>query len=902
MKSAKQPLPGASLFWVVAVVLLAVLAASLGNAWHAYDEALEHEFRLLEVRANQREASIVGALESVNLMLGNVIADVSEQPALTTSSKNRLLKEALRQLPQLRSLLLTDSAGTVVASANEQLIGFDASAREYFTVHRDAPLDHTFHISAPFKTVTGLLVTTQSRSIVDRDGRFRGVAVATFDGDYFNKALEFRILSPGTQAALVHQSGTILSSVPNTQLVGQNVAGGPAFSVHRAGTEASSRHVTVTKLAQVKRLVVVHSIGAAPMVVILSSDFDAAIAEWRQSMLIYTAGFLSLVTITLVATALAWRRQRALVEREHFIKHVTDAMPGMVGYWDRDLRCQFANKTYLEWFGKPPEVIIGDTALSLFGETLFEKNAPLMRETLKGKAQHFERTLTKADGRVGYTWAHYIPDVRESGEVVGFFVLVTDITPLKLAELKLRDSEAFARGVLDSLTEHVAVIDANGVITSVNTAWQQFAADNGAAEMAKVSIGANYLEICASAARAPNGEEGAQVLAGIRGVLDGSLPEFTLEYPCHSPHAQRWFILRSLPMRGANPGAVLIHQNVTSQHEAEVLLRASEEHFRLLAENMADMVWKADNQMRFTYVNGADRLMRGFERDEVIGTTIADALTPHGQTLLAELVRQRRAVESSGQKGVVLSCEIPMRHKLGGEVWIELSTMPTYDNQGRIESFQGMGRDISDRKRRESYEVESHQQLESHLHDVEEEKSRWQEQAVRDPLTGVFNRRYLDETLPRELARAQREGYPVAVVMLDLDHFKNVNDQYGHAAGDEVLRALGALLKNGARASDMVCRYGGEEFVVVLPNMSLQMTAQRIDGWRKELEALHTHYGNFSIRVTLSAGIAGYPENGDSADILLTRADEMLYHSKREGRNRISVYGAGQTDTVGSSP
>lgn len=704
--------------------------------------------------------------------------------------------------------------------------------------------------------------------------------------------------SPATQAALVHQNGTILSAMPDTQLVGQSVAGGPAFSAHRAASAASSRHITVTKLAQVKRLVVVQSMDAAPMVVILSSDFDAAIAQWRQTMLIYTAGFLSLVTITLVATTLAWRRQRALLEREHFIKHVTDAMPGMVGYWDRDLRCQFANKIYLEWFGKPPEVIIGDTAMSLFGATLFEKNAPLMREALKGNPQHFERTLTKADGSLGYTWAQYIPDVRESGEVVGFFVLVTDVTPLKLAELRLRDSEAFVRGVLDSLTEHVAVIDANGVITTVNASWQRFAQENGAAEMAMVSTGANYLEICASAEPMPNGEEAAQVLTGIRNVLDGSLPEFALEYPCHSPAEQRWFVLRGLPLRGANPGAVLIHQNVTIQHKAQALLRASEEHFRMLAENMAEIVWKADNQMRFTYINGADRLIRGFERDEVIGTAIADALTQHGRTILAELVRQRRAVESSGRKGVVLSYEIPMRHKLGGEVWIELSTMPTYDTQGTIESFQGMGRDISDRKRRESYELESHQQLESQLHEVEEEKSKWQEQAVRDPLTAVFNRRYLDETLPRELSRAQREGYPVAVVMLDLDHFKNVNDQYGHAGGDEVLRALGSLLKRSARASDIVCRYGGEEFVVVMPKMSLQLAAQRVDDWRKDLEASHTHYGDFSIRVTLSAGIAGFPDNGDTAEILMSRADEMLYRSKREGRNLISVYGDCESGTV----
>lgn len=891
-KNAAQRLPVDPSFFGVAVVLLAVLLASLGNAWYQYQESLEHEFRLLEVRASQREASIAGALESVNLMLGNIMADLNEKPTLSIADKNRLLKDVLRQLPQLRSLIITDASGRVSASTNEQLVGFDAAQREYFTVHRDAPLDPRFHVARPFKTVTGIFATTLSRAIVDRNQRFAGVVVATFDASYFNKAIDFRIPSPGTQGTLVHLNGTILSSLPNTKLVGQSIAGGPAFSAHLAGNATSSRHIPVTKLAQVKRLVVVQNIGESPMVVILSRDHDWATAEWRRSMLIYGAGFLSLAAITVIATGLAWRRQRALAERERFIKDVTDAIPGLVGYWDRNLVCQFANKAYSDWLGKPHEAIIGQTVENVLGKALCDMNASFMREVLNGKPQRFERTITKADGSESHTWAHYIPDVRERNTVEGFFVLVTDVTPLKLAELRVRDSEAFARAVLDSLTEHVAVVDANGVITSVNAAWQQFAVDNGAPDPTRVSVGASYLDVCVYASDATDGEEGARVSAGIRGVLDGSLPEFALGYPCHSPTAQRWFVLRCLPLHGANPGAVLIHQNVTSQHQSQAKLRASEEHFRLLAEDMADMVWKADNQMRFTYVNGADRVLRGFEREEVVGTTIAENLTPEGQAILTELVRQRRAVEARGQKGVVLNYEIPMRHKLGGEVWIELSTMPTYDSAGRIESFQGMGRDISDRKRRESFLVESQQQLVTQLHDVEEEKSKLQEQAVRDPLTGVFNRRYLDETLPRELSRAQREGYPVTVVMLDLDHFKNINDQYSHAAGDEVLRALGALLKSGARSGDMVCRYGGEEFVVVMPKMSLQLTVQRIDAWRRELEAMRTRHGDFSIQVTLSAGIAGFPEHGDSAEILLARADEMLYHSKRKGRNRVTVYGA----------
>jgi diguanylate cyclase (GGDEF)-like protein/PAS domain S-box-containing protein len=877
--------------WLVALVVLTLLAASLANAWSQYQTAVEQEFRLLEVHARQREASIVGALDNVNLMLGNIIADFNEKPGLSTADKSRLLKDALRQLPQLRSLIITDATGRVAASNNEQLINFDASGREYFNAHRNAPLNSAFHISAPFKTVTGVFAITLSRAMVDENRRFAGVAVATFDGSFFSRALQFHSPASGAQALLVHQGGVILSAVPLGRLIGQSLVGGPSFEAHLAAAQASSRHINVTKLERVKRLVVIQNVDVSPLMVVVSLDFDAAIAEFRQAMLINVAVFCGLLSITLLAFALAWRRQRALAEREIFIRTVTDAMPGMVGYWDKDLYCQFANKTYLEWFGKSPDEIIGQSAMSLFGETLFEKNAPLMRAALAGTPQHFERSLTKADGSVGYTWAHYIPDQREAGVVHGFFVLVTDVTPLKLAELRVRDSEAYTRAVLDSLTEHVAVIDGDGVIKAVNAAWQNFAADNGATDMTRVSIGANYLTMCANAVHAPDGEEAAQVLEGVRKVIDGSLDDFTLEYPCHSPNEQRWFVLHSLPLHGANPGAVLIHQNVTERHQTEALLRASEEHFRMLAENMADLVWKADAQMRFTYVNKADHTMRGFEREEVLGHSIANALTPEGRVILAELVQDRRSAEASGKKGQALAYDIPMRRKNGGQIWMEISTTPTYDSAGKIIGFQGVGRDITERKDRESQFFETQHALEDKLYDVSKRKMELEDQVVRDPLTQIYNRRYLDATLPRELSRAKREAYPVAIIMLDLDHFKRVNDSFSHAAGDHVLKSFTALLSQGARDSDMVCRYGGEEFVVIMPGLNAERALERVEAWRAEQQATTLSYGEHEINITVSAGIAVFPEHGDSAELLLERADAMLYRSKNGGRNRISVYG-----------
>jgi diguanylate cyclase (GGDEF)-like protein len=165
-----------------------------------------------------------------------------------------------------------------------------------------------------------------------------------------------------------------------------------------------------------------------------------------------------------------------------------------------------------------------------------------------------------------------------------------------------------------------------------------------------------------------------------------------------------------------------------------------------------------------------------------------------------------------------------------------------------------------------------------------------QELATRDPLTGLYNRRFLDASLPREFARAQRDGAPISVVMLDLDHFKKVNDQYSHAAGDEVLKTLSTLLKSGARDSDMVCRYGGEEFVAIMPGMTAEQALERVEIWRKKLEETRVHFGSFSIGVTFSAGIAVFPLHGESPEQLMNRADEMLYRSKEDGRNRISVY------------
>ena len=162
--------------------------------------------------------------------------------------------------------------------------------------------------------------------------------------------------------------------------------------------------------------------------------------------------------------------------------------------------------------------------------------------------------------------------------------------------------------------------------------------------------------------------------------------------------------------------------------------------------------------------------------------------------------------------------------------------------------------------------------------------------SVRDPLTGLFNRRYLEETLEREVHRATREGQSLGMLLLDLDHFKLLNDTLGHQAGDEALRAVGALLARSIRAGDVACRFGGEEFVVLLPGASLEGSTRRAEHLRAELAQLSVSYrGEPLTAITASIGVAALPELCASATSLLRAADTAAYRAKREGRDRIAV-------------
>ena len=175
-------------------------------------------------------------------------------------------------------------------------------------------------------------------------------------------------------------------------------------------------------------------------------------------------------------------------------------------------------------------------------------------------------------------------------------------------------------------------------------------------------------------------------------------------------------------------------------------------------------------------------------------------------------------------------------------------------------------------------------------------------QSIRDPLTGLFNRRYMEETLERELRRAGRAKNSLGVVMLDIDHFKRFNDTFGHDAGDAVLRELGALLQSHIRGGDIACRYGGEEFTLILPEAPLEVVSQRAEMLRVEIKQLAVHHRGQSLgSLSMSMGVAVFPEHGLTVDALLRGADQALYGAKQAGRDRVTVAEADQTEAQAST-
>ncbi len=318
--------------------------------------------------------------------------------------------------------------------------------------------------------------------------------------------------------------------------------------------------------------------------------------------------------------------------------------------------------------------------------------------------------------------------------------------------------------------------------------------------------------------------------------------------------------------------------DITSRQQLEAELEKEREILNLFMEYSPIYVFVKDQNIRTVRLSRNYETMLGRPLNDLLNKSMAELFPPD---LAKSMEADDRHILEEGKPLKVVE-------SFGGRIY-ETMKFPVL-RPGQPAYLAGFTIDITERYQAEQALKKAHKELKARFQQIKQLQEQLLEQLIRDPLTGLFNRRYLQETLDREFARAGREKRPVSLIMMDIDHFKRVNDSYGHRAGDKVLTELGQLLTASVRAEDIPCRYGGEEFVIVLPGASLETAKERAEQIRLSIHNLRVSYRNQPIQITTSLGVAAYPVHGDNSDAVLIRADRALYHAKQTGRNRVVVY------------
>jgi diguanylate cyclase (GGDEF)-like protein/PAS domain S-box-containing protein len=330
-----------------------------------------------------------------------------------------------------------------------------------------------------------------------------------------------------------------------------------------------------------------------------------------------------------------------------------------------------------------------------------------------------------------------------------------------------------------------------------------------------------------------------------------------------------WLTVATQPLRdeadGTIRGVICSVFDTTTERRAERALRASEERFRLIAENAADVVYRfhVGDTPRFDYVNPAVEVALGYTPQEFYDDPALIVKVTHDDDVDEVLTLGREGVDG------VRSLQLRMARRDGTQIWTEHKIVPLRNSSGEVIAATGIARDVTALKVREAFL--SHR-------------------ALHDPLTGLPNRVLLLDRLEAALARIRRHQSSLAVLYLDLDRFKTVNDNLGHEIGDRLLQVVGQRLQQTLRPSDSVGRLGGDEFAAILADLHDPSEAMQVAERLLTVVAEPVDFDGSTLVTTVSIGIAGAHDGDASAGELLRRADFAMYTAKDRGRARIETY------------
>ena len=537
---------------------------------------------------------------------------------------------------------------------------------------------------------------------------------------------------------------------------------------------------------------------------------------------------------------------------EQQLRDITDNLPALVGYIDPGHAYRFANEKYREWLGHDPVGMVGRRVPEVLGDEVYAAMKGPLSRALAGERVQWARSYRR-EGVERHLLVEYIPDVDPAGAVRGAYALAVDITERRAAELEMARSEQRMADLTNAIPAMVGYFDMSQTCLYANDAGLR-------------SLGVNRADIPGLGMRAALGETVyAQHEPYVREALQGRRArlEGKVDFAGREAHFQAHLI----PDRsddGAQRGFYLMTFDITALKEAEARRAKLEGQLRAITDNLPVAITYLDAEQRYRFVNrtGLEWLCR--PAGEVIGQRIRDLMRPIAYE------RRRENIER-GLTGKRVTFEA---ESITGDVTriLHYVYIPDIESDGRVAGLYGLATDVSA------------------LKNVEQQLSL----LVRsDVLTGVANRYSFNETFPLALSRARRALAGLALMYLDIDHFKSINDSQGHAAGDEVLKAFAQRLQQSVRTTDTVARLGGDEFVVILEGVGSHEEAQIVARKIVANVARPLQVEGRTLTLTTSIGIAFRREilaaDPATAEAMIGRADAALYAAKKAGRNTWRV-------------
>jgi len=297
--------------------------------------------------------------------------------------------------------------------------------------------------------------------------------------------------------------------------------------------------------------------------------------------------------------------------------------------------------------------------------------------------------------------------------------------------------------------------------------------------------------------------------------------------------------------------------------------------YKYIIENIKDVIWEINMDFVFTFVSPNSKSMSGYEAEELIGYKITDFFVKESQEYFFDQITQRMNSRINGRYNGPILHEVQFICKNGFVKWVEASANPMFED-GKLTGYIGTTRDISEKK---EYEY----QLSKYIQELQVINAELEKMATTDILTGAYNRRKFEDDLDMIIHKKEKHDMQFSLIFIDIDHFKCVNDLFGHRTGDLVLQRISKLLLENIRTTDRLFRWGGEEFIIILPEASLENAKIVAEKIRNIIQN-----ENFGIekKITISMGV-GESLEGENADQIIARIDKRLYQAKLQGRNRV---------------